>query len=95
LSALSLAAMTKPLPAYMTIRRWNAFTGMNPTDTYEAIVSERLVTIRPGRDRLVDVAHGLEYLRTTRAPPAETLERLIELGVRRRRKRKECALAPA
>jgi hypothetical protein len=80
----------------MTIPRWNAFTGMTPTDTYEAIVLGKLLTVRPGRQRLVDVAHGLDYLRQMRAPPAETRERLIELGVlsrrpHRHRKRKTAA----
>jgi hypothetical protein len=78
----------KPLPAYMTIRRWNAFTGMTPTDTYEAIVFGQLVTVRPGRERLVDVAQGLDYLRQTKAPPAETLGRLQELGITHRYRRK-------
>lgn len=77
----------KILPAYMSIRRWNAFSGMSVTDTYEAIVFGKLVTIRPGLERLVDVAQGLEYLRQTKAPPAETPERLKELGVAHRRVR--------
>ena len=61
--------MTAPLPAFATIREWSALSGMGRAKTYDLLSKGHLRAKKVGRRTVIDVAHGLAYIR--RQPDAE------------------------
>ncbi len=55
-------------PAFASIDDWCAISGMSRRTTYERLGSEELRAIKLGSKTLVDVPHGLSWLRSL--PPA-------------------------
>jgi hypothetical protein len=56
-------------PAFATITNWGVISGMGRRSTYDAIGRGNLRAIKCGSRTLVDVPHGLAYLRSL--PPAK------------------------
>ncbi len=62
-------------PKYTTVKGWIELTGMSRTGTYNALAQGWLRAIKQGAKTLIDVDHGLEWLRSqpeaTFRPPAQ------------------------
>ena len=55
-------------PVFASIVRWCDLSGMGRSSTYEALGTGHLRAIKMGAKTLIDVAHGLAWLRSL--PPA-------------------------
>ena len=55
-------------PAYMDIPTWCRYTGMSRTGVYEGVAFGNLVTIKVGKQRLVDVERGISWLASLATP---------------------------
>jgi hypothetical protein len=51
-------------PAYATIEGWSLMTGMSRRSTYRALACGDLKAIKLGTRTLIDVEHGLAWLRS-------------------------------
>ena len=51
-------------PKYATISTWRELTGQSRTSTYEALADGKLRAIKLGKRTLIDVEHGLAWLRS-------------------------------
>jgi hypothetical protein len=49
---------------FATIRTWEEISGMGRSKTYEELGKGNLRAVKSGRSTLIDVDHGLEYLRS-------------------------------
>ena len=58
------SATPKPQPVFASIERWCAISGMGKTTTYQLLAADKLRAIKLGRRVLVDVEHGLRFLRS-------------------------------
>lgn len=56
-------------PAFANIATWCRMSGMGRSAVYEALARGELLAVKRGRQTLLDVAHGLTWLRSL--PPAE------------------------
>lgn len=56
-------------PAFATIDNWCAISGMGRRSTYDAVGRGDLRAIKAGTRTLIDVEHGLAYMRSL--PPAK------------------------
>lgn len=56
-------------PAYATIDNWAVISGMGRRSTYDALGRGDLRAIKAGTRTLIDVEHGLAYMRSL--PPAK------------------------
>jgi hypothetical protein len=52
------------LPEFATIPMWRELTGMGRSKTYEELGARNLRGVKCGRVVLIDVKHGLEWLRS-------------------------------
>jgi len=60
----AVAARAAPLPVFCTIARWTDLTGMSRRAVYEALGRGDLVARKRGEQTLIDVDHGLRWLRS-------------------------------
>lgn len=65
-----------PLPVYASIPRWCDITDMGRTATYEALGRGDLRAVKIGRRTLIDVQHGLVWIRSRPAPQINLGRRL-------------------
>lgn len=63
------AAVSSARPAFATIESWMALTGMGRRATYDALGLGQIRAIKRGVRTLIDVDHGLAWLRSL--PPAK------------------------
>jgi hypothetical protein len=56
------------MPEFAPIPRWREISGMARSKTYEELAAGHLRGVKCGRQLLIDVKHGLEYMRSL--PPA-------------------------
>jgi hypothetical protein len=61
--------MDSPSPKFATIEDWGVISGMRRRVTYEKLGSGDLKAIKCGARTLIDVEHGLTYLRSL--PPVK------------------------
>jgi hypothetical protein len=61
--------MNTPPPMFADIARWQALTGMSRTGTYNALGRGDLKGLKLGSKLLLDVEHGLTWLKSL--PAAE------------------------
>ena len=61
--------MTMRLPAFATIPQWCELTGMGRAMTYDLLSKGHLRAQKLGRRTVIDVQHGLKYIRSQ--PKAE------------------------
>jgi hypothetical protein len=61
--------MSSQDPKFASIPKWQALTGMSRTGTYKALGRGELKVIKLGSKLLLDVDHGLAWLRSQ--PAAE------------------------
>ena len=54
----------RPRPKYCSIADWGAISGMSRSTTYEALGRGDLRAIKLGVRTLIDVEHGLGYLKS-------------------------------
>ncbi len=52
------------IPQFATINDWCAISGMGRTATYDEIGRGNLKAVKVGDRTLIDVPHGLDYLRS-------------------------------
>jgi hypothetical protein len=58
-----------PEPQFATIERWCLISGIGRTTTYQALAAGHLRARKLGRRRvLIDVPHGLRWIRSLPAP---------------------------
>ena len=50
-------------PKYATIQSWTALSGIGRTKTYEMIGEGKLRAVKAGRRVLIDVEHGLAFMK--------------------------------
>lgn len=62
-------AIDAPLPAFATIDRWCALSGMSRRATYDDLGEGNLHGVKRGTRTLIDVRRGIAYLRSL--PPAK------------------------
>jgi hypothetical protein len=67
--------MTETIPHFARIEDWCRLSGMSRTATYEALGRQQLRAVKLGNRTLLDVEHGLSWLRSQpaaiiRAPKA-------------------------
>lgn len=67
--SLTAEVETAPRPAFASIDGWCAISGMGRRVTYHKLGTGELKAIKLGARTLVDVQHGLTYLRSL--PPAK------------------------
>lgn len=56
-------------PEFATIPTWTALTGIGRTRTYHLIAEGKLRAVKAGKQTLIDVPKGLEFLHSL--PPAD------------------------
>ncbi|MGH7156011.1 MAG: hypothetical protein ACREF3_18955 [Acetobacteraceae bacterium] len=56
--------MTDLIPRFATIETWTALTGMPRRTVYDNLAAGHLKAIKCGRRTLIDVEHGLAWLRS-------------------------------
>ena len=61
--------MDTPSPQFATIAGWQQISGMSRRVTYEELGRGNLKGVKRGASTLIDVQHGLAYLRNL--PPAK------------------------
>jgi hypothetical protein len=61
------------LAEFAPIPRWREISGMSRSKTYEELAAGNLRGVKCGRTVLIDVKHGLEYLRAL--PPVKVRPR--------------------
>jgi hypothetical protein len=61
--------MQEFVPAYAPIPAWMLLSGLSRTGTYDALGRGDLRAIKCGKKTLIDVEHGLKWLRSL--PPAK------------------------
>jgi hypothetical protein len=66
--AMKGAGSPGPEPAFASIEDWCVISGMSRRTTYERLGSGELRAVKLGSKTLVDVPHGLSWLRSR--PPA-------------------------
>lgn len=59
-----VARAPKPQPVFATVQVWCAISGMGKTTTYQALAAGRLRAKKLGRRILIDVEHGLSFVRS-------------------------------
>ena len=59
-------------PAFTTVAGWQRLTGMRRSSTYDALAAGHLRGVKRGRSLLLDVPHGLAWLRSL---PAATIKK--------------------
>lgn len=52
-----------PLPQFATVADWTALTGMSRSITYDLLSKGHLQGKKVGRRTLIDVQHGLRFIR--------------------------------
>jgi hypothetical protein len=52
------------MPEFAPIPRWREISGMGRSKTYEELAAGNLRGVKCGRQLLIDVRHGLEFLRS-------------------------------
>ena len=73
-----------PQPVFATIDRWCAIAGMGRTATYQALAAGHLRGRKVGRRVLIDVPHGLAWLRSLPAAKVTLPNSRREIGSLRR-----------
>ncbi len=53
-----------PQPQYAPIDRWCLISGLGRSTTYQALAAGHLRSKKVGRRRLIDVPHGLRWIRS-------------------------------
>ena len=61
------------MPEFAPIPVWREISGMGRSKTYEELAAGNLRGVKCGRQVLIDVKHGLEYLRSL--PPVQVRPR--------------------
>lgn len=62
-------------PAFATMDRWKDLTGMSRRKTYDEIARGNLRAIKSGKRTLVDVQHGLAFMRSLPLAEFKVMER--------------------